>query len=300
MSPRSFARLSTPLLLAGGLFTTQAHAQNQPGSLLGLVQVITSPALGVNVANDQGQPALVRAGALPVGAQPSLNVSAIQVAPVDVLPLNSTATTTPILPGVLSVSTGPGLGINLLADEPGPAVVDVGLLPLGDGAANALGVRAVSSNGLLNLIQVPGLLDVSSNPALNAAVLNPDRGPALVGLAALPVNSAPGLGASVLGLPPVDSPLSGLPPVTAQLLPGVLELQSASGLGINVLNDGGGPAVVDLGLIPLTDGSSGLRLSALSAPVAAVPEASTLAQWSLGLGLLAAGVHFKRRRSSTT
>ena len=135
MSPRSFARLSTPLLLASGLFTTQAHAQNQPGSLLGLVQVITSPALGVNVANDQGQPALVRAGALPVGAQPSLNVSAIQVAPVDVLPLNSTATTTPILPGVLSVSTGLGLGINLLADEPGPAVVDVGLLPLGDGAA---------------------------------------------------------------------------------------------------------------------------------------------------------------------
>ena len=300
MSPRSFARLSTPLLLAGGLFTTQAHAQNQPGSLLGLVQVITSPALGVNVANDQGQPALVRAGALPVGAQPSLNVSAIQVAPVDVLPLNSTATTTPILPGVLSVSTGPGLGVNLLADEPGPAVVDVGLLPLGDGAANALGVRAVSSNGLLNLIQVPGLLDVSSNPALNAAVLNPDRGPALVDLAALPVNLAPGLGASVLDLPPVDSPLSSLPPVTAQLLPGVLELQSASGLGINVLNDGGGPAVVDLGLIPLTDGSSGLRLSALSAPVAAVPEASTLAQWSLGLGLLAAGVHFKRRRSSTT
>lgn len=300
MSPRSFARLSTPLLLAGGLFTTQAHAQNQPGALLGLVQVITSPALGVNVANDQGQPALVRAGALPVGMQPSLNVSAIQVAPVDVLPLSSTVTTTPILPGVLSVSTGPGLGINLLADEPGPAVVDVGLLPLGDGAANALGVRAVSSNGLLNLIQVPGLLDVSSNPALNAAVLNPDRGPALVGLAALPVNTAPGLGASVLGMPPVDSPLSSLPPVTAQLLPGVLELQSASGLGINVLNDGGGPAVVDLGLIPLMDGSSGLRLSALSVPVAAVPEASTLAQWSLGLGLLAAGVHFKRRRSSTT
>lgn len=141
---------------------------------------------------------------------------------------------------------------------------------------------------------------MSSNPALNAAVLNPDRGPALLGLAALPVNSAPGVGASVLGLPPLDSPLSGLPPVTAQLLPGVLELQSASGLGINVLNDGGGPAVVDLGLIPLTDGSSGLRLSALSAPVAAVPEASTLAQWSLGLGLLAAGMHVKRRRSGTT
>lgn len=273
-----------------------AQSANQPGSLLGLVQVLTGPGLTANVANDRGGPALLRLGALPVGNVPSLVVSAVNVAPIDLIPLPS-ATQVPILPGVLSLSAGPGLTVNLLADSAGPTVVDAGLVPLGDGSSSLLGVRALQTGGLNNLSGVPGVLDLAASPALSAGALNGGANSSLVNLAALPVNGIPGALVTAIGFEPVNSPLGAenVPQVTAQLVPGVLEAQLVPGLKVNVLNDGGGPAIVDLGVIPLTQGGFGVALSALTTPAMAVPEPTTWAMFFIGLTLLSAACARQRR-----
>ena len=278
-----------------------AQSANQPGSLLGLVQVVTGPGLTANVANDRGGPALLRLGALPVGNVPSLVVSAVNVAPIDLIPLPP-ATQVPILPGVLSLTAGPGLTVNLLADSAGPTVVDTGLVPLGDGSSSLLGVRALQTGGLNNLSGVPGVLDLAASPALSAGALNGGASSSLVNLAALPVNGIPGALVTAIGFEPVNSPLGAenVPQVTAQLVPGVLEAQLVPGLKVNVLNDGGGPAIVDLGLIPLTQGGFGVALSALTTPAMAVPEPTTWAMFFIGLTLLSAACARQRRATRSS
>lgn len=273
-----------------------AQSANQPGSLLGLVQVLTGPGLTANVANDQGGPALLRLGALPVGNVPSLVVSAVNVAPIDLIPLPS-ATQVPIVPGVLSLSAGPGLTVNLLADSAGPTVVDAGLVPLGDGGSSLLGVRALQTGGLNTISGVPGVVDLAASPSLSAGALNGGANSSLVNLAALPVNGIPGALVTAIGFEPVNSPLGAenVPQVTAQLVPGVLEAQLVPGLKVNVLNDGGGPAIVDLGVIPLTQGGFGVALSALTTPTMAVPEPTTWAMFFIGLTLLSAACARQRR-----
>lgn len=280
--------LTAALVMAGACFALPASAQNQAGSLLGLAQVLTGPGTTVNVANDNGGPALARVGALPVGDTPSLLVSAVRVAPVDLLPLPGTSTQVPIIPGVLSLTAGPGLGINVLADRGGPSVADVNLLPVGSGSDAALSVRAIRTADLQQVRGLPGVLDLSSQPSLMAGALNAGAGSSLATVQALPVNGAPGAVVSAIGFTPVNAPLagSGLPPVTAQILPGVLEAQLQPGLDLRVLNDGGGPAVVDAGVIPFVQGGSALRISALSSPVNAVPEPNSWALFGLGLGMM--------------
>lgn len=292
--PLALVALSLTALTA----SAPAAAQNQPGSLLGLVQVLTRPTTTVNIANDNGGPALAQVGALPVGGTPSLRVSAVNVAPVDILPPPATHTRVSILPGILSLDVGSGLTVNLLADRPGPTVADVGLIPVGNGGSGLLNVRGINAAGLNGISGIPGVLDLSTSPGLSAGALDGGASSSLATLQALPVGGVPGALVTAIGFAPVSSPLGNntVPGVTAQLLPGVLELQAVPGLGANVLNDGGGPAVIDLGLIPLTQGGSGLRLTALALQPA-VPETSTWA--AFGLGLLCVGTAVARQRRST-
>ncbi len=297
MQKRStFTNLVLAAIAMAASHTAQAQTANQPGSLLGLVQVLTQPGLTANVANDNGGPALLRAGALPVATTPSLLVTAVKVAPVDLFESPIAPTTVPILPGILSVTAGPGLKVNVLNDAPGPSTVDVGVLPLVGG--DLIGVSALNSGAANALTGIPGVADLRTAPSLSAGVLNTGAGSSLANVQALPVNGVPGAAVSALGIAPVNAPLvDTLPPVTAQILPGVLEARTTPGSQLNVLNDGGGPAVADVGLIPLVQGGSGLQLTALSAPISPAPEPAT---WGLmALGLLGLGaLHARQNKAS--